>query len=122
MATKAVPVICQFVFHQENPAFSPAIPTDSAGGTTLPAGAGTVPADQAPTKTTTPESAIPTAIGSGKSNSNDNWQTDGIGADFEHSNNINSDDTSVVSVGTSDTDFDYSRLREKFPTRSENSP
>ena len=58
VAIKATPVICQVVFHQDNPVFSPSIPTNDAVRNTSPAGTAASPAAQVPTKTATPKSAI----------------------------------------------------------------
>ena len=55
--------VCQVIFHPKNPTLSPVIPTDDAGKTYPPSGAGTAPASQAPTNTATPKSSVPMAIG-----------------------------------------------------------
>ena len=44
----------QVIFHQDEPAPPPEVPTYDAGGTTPPAGASDAPEDQVPTEITTP--------------------------------------------------------------------
>ena len=60
---EAAPVLCQVFFHQYEPEFSPANPTNDSGRTVPLSGAGGANVSQAPTKTSTPKSAIPTANG-----------------------------------------------------------
>ena len=69
--TEAAPVLCQVLFHKDEPLFSPAIPTNYVGGTAPPAGA----------KTVTPKSDTQTDIGGGKSNSNCALPTEGLGVE-----------------------------------------
>ena len=70
VATEVVPVLYQVIFHQDNPEFSPAIPTDNTGRTAPLADAGNAPMAQVPTKIATTKIAIPTSIRSVKSNTN----------------------------------------------------
>ena len=55
--------VCQVIFQPDNPEFSSTVPTNDTVSIDPPAGDGAAPSDQATTKTATPESAIPMAIG-----------------------------------------------------------
>ena len=105
---KAYPFICQVVFHQDNPEFSPAVLTDDMGGTYPPSDAGGAPVAQVPTKSTTPKIFIPMAIRGGKSSSNRTRPMDDIDAESELAANFDIDFKYTASSVTRDADLYYS--------------
>ena len=90
---ESAPIIRQVVFHEDEPALPPAIPTSDADRTAPLSDFGAAPADQVPTKTVTPKSAIPTSIWGRKSNPNRTGPTDGLGAESEIAADHDSDVT-----------------------------
>ena len=99
--------VFQVIFHPYDPTLYPTVPPDDAGGTDPPDVAITTPAEQALTKTTTPESATPTAIGSGNQFSNCTQPMEGQGENQELYVDHNSDVTSTASSGVNSDDSDY---------------
>ena len=69
------PVLFPIIFHQDDPAASPAVPTNNVGGA--------APPSQAPTENANPETSTPTAIRGGKSSSNCMLTMDGPGSETE---------------------------------------
>ena len=114
MVTEAAPVLCQVVFHQDEPGFLSSVLTGNAVRTSLTNGAGASYLSQSPTKITTPESAIPSAIGGVKSISNPTQPIDSIGIESELYSNRKSDIMLEASSGMSDSDSYYSDSSNKL--------
>ena len=74
------------------------------------------------TKAAAPDPATPAAVGSGKRNSNRARPTDGQTASPSPPANLDSDVTSVASIGGSDGDSDYVELAENSPPSPANMP
>ena len=118
MANKFSPVLCQIVFHQDEPVFSPTVPTDDVGGKDQLAGA--APASQVSTETSTPEIDTPMAIGGLKSSSNHTRPMEIIGVESELAADCKSDVTLEASSGVSDSNLNYSKSSDNLPVRSDN--
>ena len=74
------------------------------------------------TETAAPDSAVPTAVGNGKRNSDCARPTDGQTASTSPHANQDSDVMLVVSIGESDGESDYVELDKNSPTSLANTP
>ena len=118
VSTKTASVLCLGVFYQDEPSFSPAVPTNNAGSTAPPSG--NAPMAQSRTDTATPESVIPTAISGGKSSSNCTQPMDGLGAESKLAANRKSDVTLTANSGASNANSYYSESGNNLLVSSKN--